>query len=64
VKTIKTIVFRPEIYPKKYMQTQVTKGENSEKKPVFFLTLCTKILEKTDGRKLATIVGTQNIKND
>jgi hypothetical protein len=45
------------------MQTQVTKGENSEKKPVFFVTLCTKILEKPDGRKLATIVSAQNTKN-
>ena len=45
------------------MQTQVTKGENSEKKPVFFLTLSKKILKKPDGRKLATIAGAQNTKN-
>jgi hypothetical protein len=45
------------------MQTQVTKRENSEKKPVFFLTLSKKILKKPDGRKLAQFFGGQNTKN-
>lgn len=46
------------------MQGQVSKGENSEKKTVFFLTLLLKFSKKTDGRKLAAIVDAQNTKND
>jgi hypothetical protein len=46
------------------MQGQVSKGENPEKKPVFFRLLSTKISKKPDERKLAVIVGAQNTKSD